>query len=58
MKDNYHEIGNICIADRVEMLIDSEGLEGTEDLINRVLGNKKYDQLKYMFLDELYKWWK
>lgn len=58
MSDKYHEIGNICIADRVEMLIDSEGLEGTEDLINRVLTHPDLAQLKYTFLDELYKWWK
>lgn len=58
MKDKYHEIGNICIADRIKILIDSEGFEGTEDLINRVLKSPKLAQLKYMFLDELYKWWK
>ena len=58
MKDKYHEIGNICIADRVEMLIDSQGLEGTEDLINRVLTHPDVAKLKYRFLDELYKWWK
>ena len=58
MKDKYHEIGNICIADRVAMLITSQGFEGTEDLINRVLTHPDLAQLKYMFLDELYKWWK
>ena len=58
MSDKYQPIGNICIADRVEMLIDSHGFEGTEDLINRVLKSPDLAQLKYMFLDELYKWWK
>ena len=54
-EDIMYRYDDICVNDRLDELIRTEGLEGTEDLINRVLYKSEYKKFKNMFLNELYK---
>ena len=49
---------DIALEQKVTELISTEGLEGTEDLINRVLKNPVMKTLRERFLTELYRRWK
>jgi len=49
---------DIALEQKVTELISTEGLEGTEDLINRVLTNPQLSTLKERFLTELHRRWK
>ena len=49
---------DVALEQKVTELINSEGLEGTEDLIKRVLTNPQLSTLRERFLTELYRRWK
>jgi hypothetical protein len=56
-KEKMYRIGDILLSEKVTELINSEGLEGTEDLIKRVLASPDLRKLKDTFLKELYARW-
>lgn len=49
---------DITLEQKVTELINSEGLEGTEDLIKRVLTHPNLKVLRGRFLKELYRRWR
>lgn len=57
LNEKFYRVGDLMLQEKVTELIKSEGLEGTEDLIKRVLVHPKMKTLKDNFLKELYARW-
>ena len=50
-REKYRIIGDVGIEESISRIMQVEGIEGTEDLINRVLSHPDLAQMKQMFLD-------
>ena len=51
MEKRYHRVADVSIEDSITRIMNVEGIEGTEDLIHRVLVHPDLAQMKQMFLD-------
>lgn len=50
-----HRIADVSIEESIDRMVKEYGIEGTEDLIYRVLTHKDLAQMKSMFLNAFYK---
>ena len=57
-EEKYYRIADIFIDESRQRFVKVYGIEGTEDLVNRVLTHPDLKQLKEMYLEAFYKKYK
>ena len=56
--EKHYRIADISIEESIERCIKKYGIEGKEDVVNRVLPHPDLKQLKGMYLEAFYKKYK